>query len=154
MAANTLPIFGREPDVQIGGAVLGQAAATGFTTSTDGSGTLVQIFQADTVEGAYVDRITIKIVGTISSQTVIRIFYCTATGTFTSGTTNTAANTSLIAELTVPATNASNSQAQIDYVIPIKVSIPKGTRLLFGCGTATNASAGNGFAVTTFGARY
>lgn len=154
MAANTLPIFGRTPDIQVAGLILGQAAATGLTTNMDGTGTLISIFQADPTEGGYVDRIIVKIVGTVSSQTVIRIFYCSATGAFTSGTTNTTANTSLIAELTVLATNASNSQAQTDYIIPLKLPMPAGTRLLFGCGTTTNASVGNGFAVTTVGAKF
>jgi hypothetical protein len=60
MAANTNPIFGRTPDVQVGGAVLGPTA----NTLQDGTGANTRsIFMADTTEGGFVDEIRLKPVG-------------------------------------------------------------------------------------------
>lgn len=77
MAANTAPIYGRTPDVQIGKSVAGTAnLTTTAVTAQDGSGNLQPIFQADATEGGWVDRIILKSVGT-TAATVIRIFFCT-----------------------------------------------------------------------------
>lgn len=151
MAANTSPIFGRTPDVQVGGAVLGPTAVT----LQDGTGATPIIFMADATEGGYVDSVVLKPVGS-PAATVARVFFCTSTvasGSFTPGTTNTAANTSMIAEETLPAVTSTNSNAQHDIVIPIRRPIPAGTKLLIGFGTSTGAS-GTGYAVTTFGTKY
>lgn len=148
MAANTNPIFGRTPDVQVGGSVLGPTAVT----AQDGTGSLVSIFQADTTEGGFVDEIRLKPVGS-PAATVVRIFYHDTNGAFTSGTTNTAANTSLIAEVSLAAVTTSNTVAQADISIPIRKAMKVGNRLLIGFGTSTGA-AGTGYAVTTFGTKY
>lgn len=153
MAANINPIFGRSPDVQVGTQVAGAAnLTTTAVTATDGSGSLQPIFQADATEGGYVDRVILKPIGS-PTQTVIRIFYCSATGAFTPGTTNTTTNTSLIAEFGALGATAANNIAQYDIVIPIKMPMPAGTRLLIGSGTSTGAS-GNTYAVTTVGSKY
>lgn len=151
MAANTNPIFGRTPDVQVGGAVLGPTAVT----LQDGTGATPIIFMADATEGGWVDRVILKSVGS-PAATVARVFFCTSTvaaGSFTAGTTNTAANTSLIAEASCAAVTSSNLNAQNDVVIPIRMALPPGTKLLFGCGTSTGAS-GTGYAVTVVGTKY
>jgi hypothetical protein len=148
MSANTQPIFGRAPDIQLGGAILGPTAVT----AQDGTGTLAVIFQADTTEGGFVDRITLKPVGS-PAATVARIFICTVTGAFTSGTSNTAANTALLTEVGTPITTSSNVNSQGEYTIPLRLSLPPGYRLLIGFGTSTGA-AGTGFAVTTAGSKY
>ena len=148
MAANINPIFGRTPDVQVGGSVLGPTAVT----VNDGSGAYNLIFTADATEGGFVDQIILKPIGT-TAATVCRVYFCTATGAFTPGTTNTAANTSLIGEITLLAYSVSNSVANNDISIPIRKALPPGTRLLLAFGTSTGA-AGNGFAVTTFGMKY
>lgn len=148
MAAGTAPIFGRTPDVQLGGAILGPTAVT----ATDGTGSLVSIFQADATEGGFVDSITLKASGS-PAGTVIRIFLCTVTGAFTSGTSNTAGNTSLIAEATCAAITGTNTAATNDITIPIRRPINAGYRLLFGSGTSTGA-AGTGYATTTWAMKY
>ena len=144
MAANTSPIFGRTGDIQVGGAVLGPTAVT----AQDGTGTLASIFQADTTEGSWVDCITLKPVGS-PAATVIRIFMHCTNGAYTPGTTNTAANTSLIAEVTVTAVTTSNTVSQNEVVIPIRKVLNAGYRLLFGNGTSTGA-AGTGYSSTTW----
>jgi hypothetical protein len=149
MAANTDPIYTRTPDVQLGGAVLGPSA----NTATDGTGAnITSIFQADATEGGFVNKVICKPVGT-AAATVIRLFLCSVTGAFTAGTSNTAANTSLIGELSTVAWTASNTAASPQYEIPVNMPIPPGYRLLMAFGTSTGA-AGNGFAVTTVGGKY
>jgi hypothetical protein len=149
VAANTNPIFGRTPDVQLGGAVLGPSA----NTAQDGSGAnTTAIFQADATEGSFVDEIRLKPVGS-PAATVARIFICTATGAFTPGTTNTAANTSMFAEISLAAVTSSNTVAQNDISIPIRKALPAGYRLLITFGTSTGAS-GTGYAVSTWSVKY
>lgn len=149
MAANTNPIFGRTPDVQLGGAVLGPSA----NTAQDGTGAnITSIFQYDTVEGGFADEIRLKPVGS-PAATVVRVFMCTVTGAFTPGTSNTAANTSMIAELSLAAVTSSNTVAQNDLAIPIRKQGNAGYRLLMTFGTSTGAS-GTGYAVTTFATKY
>jgi hypothetical protein len=149
MAANTNPIFGRTPDVQLGGAVLGPSA----NTAQDGTGAnTTSIFQADTTEGGFVDEIRLKPVGS-PAATVVRVFICTVTGAFTAGTSNTVVNTAMIAELSLGSVTTSNSVAQNDLSIPIRKALPAGYRLLITFGTSTGAS-GTGYAVATFGVKY
>lgn len=154
MAANTNPIFGRAPDVQVGTQVAGAAnLTTSAVTAQDGSGSLQPIFRADATEGSYVDRVILKPVGT-TAATVLRIFYCSDSGgTFTPGTTNTTTNTALLAEYTASAVTSSNTLAQNDIVIPIRMPLPAGTRLLLGSGTSTGAS-GNTYTAITVGTKY
>lgn len=148
MAANTNPIYGRAPDVQVSGAVQGPTAVT----AQDGTGTLQVVFQADATEGGWVDRVILKPVGS-PAATVARLFYCTATGAFTPGTTNTAANTSMIDEITLASITTSNTVAQTTTVFNVRMQLPAGTRLLIGFGTSTGAS-GTGYAVTSVGSKY
>jgi hypothetical protein len=149
MSANINPIYGRTPDVQMGGAVLGPSA----NTSQDGTGAnITSVFQADTTEGSFVDEMRIKPVGS-PAATVIRVFICSVTGAFTPGTSNTAANTSMIAEYTLAAITTSNVVAQNDISIPIRKALPAGYRLLVTFGTSTG-SAGTGYVVTTFGSKF
>lgn len=148
MTANTQPIYGRTPHVQLA-QVLGPTAVT----ATDGTGALQEIFQADPTEGSFVDFITVKPVGGSTTATVMRLFLCSDTGSFTPGTTNTAANTNLISEITLPATTASNSAASGEWSIPLRRAIPPGWRLLVAFGTSTGG-AGVGFKCTTWGSKY
>lgn len=154
MAANTNPIFGRAPDIQVGAQVAGTAnLTTTAVTAQDGSGSLQPIFQADAAEGSFVDRVILKPVGS-PTATVLRVFFCSDNGgTFTPGTTNTPDNTALLAEYTAAAVASSNTLAQNDVVIPIRMPMPAGTRLLLGSGTSTGA-AGNGYAAVTVGTKY
>lgn len=150
MAANIDPIFSRSADVQVGGAILGPTAVT----LQDGTGAAPIIFMADATEGGFVESITLKSVGS-PALTVARIFFCTSTvaaGSFTPGTTNTAANTSMIEEVSLGAITTSNTVAQNGATIPIRRYIPAGMKLLIGFGTSTGA-AGTGYAVTVWGGK-
>lgn len=151
MAANLNPIYCRTPDIQVGGAVLGPTANTN-QDGTSSSTSMTSIFQADTTEGSWVDEIRLKPVGS-PAATVCRVFLFASAGALTMGTTNTAANTSMIAEITLPAVTTSNTVAQNDISIPIRKAIPAGYRLLMSFGTSTGAS-GTGYAATTFAGKY
>ena len=148
MAANTAPIFSIAPDVQVGGAILGPTAVT----AQDGTGLLSLIFSADATNGGHVDTINLKPVGS-PVATVARIFFCTAAGAFTSNTTNTAANTALLTEITLPAITLSQIAASSEFQIPIKRPLPPGTKLLIAFATSTGA-AGTGYGITTFAGKY
>ncbi|HEX8350033.1 MAG TPA: hypothetical protein VF598_08720 [Hymenobacter sp.] len=148
MAANTAPIFGRIADVQIGGAVFGPTAVT----AQDGTGALLSIFQSDTTEGSFVEEIRLKPVGS-PVATVCRIFVCSVTGTFTSGTSNTVVTTAMVSEMSLSSVTTSNNSAQNDIAIPFRKALPPGWRLLIGFGTSTGA-AGTGWVSTVFGSKY
>ncbi len=156
MAANTAPIYCRTPDVQ-------QPANNGETsnvigpsanTAQDGTGANVYVvFQADAIEGGFVDEITLKPVGA-PAATVIRIFlYTGSSGTFTKNTSNTVANMTLIRELSLQAITSSNTAAQNDMAIPIRKQLAAGQRLIATFGTSTGAS-GVGYALTTWAGKY
>lgn len=149
MAANTNPIYTRTPDVQIAGAVIGSSA----NTATDGTGAnITEIFTADATEGGFVYKVVLKHVGT-TAATVARLFLCTDTGSFTPGTTNTTANTALIAEVTIAAWTASNTAASPPWEVPVNFPLGPGMKLLMTFGTSTGA-AGTGFNPTTVAGKY
>jgi hypothetical protein len=66
------------------------------------------------------------------------------------GVNTTAANNSLIAELTLPATTVSEIAAQPDFVLSLNFAVPAGYRLYATIGTTVVA----GFAVTIIGGEY
>jgi hypothetical protein len=135
MAANTAPIYVIASDVQLGGAVVGSSA----NTATDGTGANTYcIFTSNSTDGSYVYKVILKSVSS-TAATVARLWYCSDTGTFTAGTTNTAANTTMIGELTLAAFTASNTTASPQYEIPVNFPLPPSTKLLITFGTSTGA---------------
>jgi len=104
MAANTNPIFSLTPQVS-------GVAVTAANTSSSGTGTIgTDIFKAYTAgaDGAWLSRLRISpfatVAATATTATVARVFVSSAT----SGAT-TAANTLLIAELSLPSVTADHS---------------------------------------------
>lgn len=149
MAANTSPIYGRTPDIQICGSIIGSSA----NTATDGTGANTYlIYTADATEGSFVQSVSFKPVSTIAA-TVIRVWYCSDTGTFSAGSTNTAANTTIIGEITVAAWTASNTVASPVYELAINKALPASTKLLATFGTSTGAST-TGFNPLTTAMKY
>jgi hypothetical protein len=150
MAANAIPIFSKTWDLQLGaGAVVGPTA----NTATDGTGAgITSIFQADATEGGFVYKVILKAVAS-PAATVVRLWYHSTTGAFTPGTTNTAANTTMISEIGLAAWAASNVNASPVVEIPIMFGLPPGTRLLISFGTSTGA-AGNGYNPLVIGGKY
>lgn len=135
MAANTSPIFSRKWDPQGGGALIGSSA----NTAQDGTGAnMYRIFTADPTEGSFIIKVRLKAVSTIAA-TVARLWWCSDTGTFTAGTTNTAANTFMIDELSIAAWTSSNINASPTLDIQVGFGIPASTKLLMSFGTSTGA---------------
>lgn len=149
MPANTSPIYGKTSDLQLAGAVIGTSA----NTATDGTGANTSlIYTADATEGSYVYFVRLKPISTIAA-TVARLWYCSATGSFSAGTTNTAANTTMIAEISISAWTASNTAASVVYDIPVNMPLPASTKLLMTFGTSTGAGT-TGFNPLTVAMKY
>jgi hypothetical protein len=147
--ANTLPIFSAAWAPAVCGSVIGTSA----NTATDGTGANTSlIFTADATDGSYVYSVRLKPISTIAA-TVARLWFCSATGAFTPGTTNTAANTTMIAEMTVAAWTASNTLAAPSYEIPVMFGLPASTKLLMTFGTSTGAAT-TGFNPLIIAGRY
>ena len=149
MPANTIPIYPRMPDVGIAGAVIGTTA----NTATDGTGSAITLlFTADSVNGSLVYKVILKSISTIAA-TVVRIWYCSATGAFTPGTTNTAVNTTLIAEIAIAAWTVSQTTASPQYEVSLNMAIPLSTKILISFGTSTGAGT-TGFNPTVLAGDY
>jgi hypothetical protein len=155
MAANTAPIYSRVSDIQNGGlynstTIIGPSA----NTATDGTGAnMYAVFRSDATEGSFVQKVIFKAVAT-TAATVIRLWYCSDTSSpFVANTDNTAATTSMVAELTTAAWTASNTLASPQYEIPVNFAMPAGTYLLASFGTSTGA-AGNGFCTLAIAGKY
>lgn len=157
MANNRVPVFPKTPSLQSkAGAVIGPSA----NTSLDGTGSnIYEVFQAKDTSGTGTDSdskvffLRAKAVGS-PAATVLRVFiYNGSSGTFTPGTSNTASNTFLVTELSLPAITASSTAASPDFTIPVNLELPTGNRILVTFGTSTGAS-GTGYVVSAFGGTY
>lgn len=142
MAGNIDPIFSKVGDIQ-------WCSLTAANTAMDGTGTVGTAFTADATNGGRVERLRCKALGT-NVATVLRVFV-------NNGSTNTtAANNTLIAEITLPATTASNVAllnlqelpSLTDTIFPLV--LPIGYKLLVALGTAVSA----GWQMTAVGGKY
>lgn len=148
---NRDPLFSGAPDVQVGGAVLGPTAQTGQDGSA--SSGIYQIFQADATNGGFLQKIVLRSIGS-PATTVARFYVCTnASGSFTAGTTNSAANTSLYAEVTLLTQTLSQVAASFAFEVPFNIALGAGHRILVSFGTSTG-SAGTGYETTAVGGKY
>lgn len=137
MAVNTSPIFSKRGDIQWSPSLL-----TAANTAKDGTGTVATVFTAG-VDGAFVQRLVARAAGT-NVATVLRVFVNNG------GSNAVAANNSLIAEMTLPATTLSEASAQPPYELPLSFALPAGYKLLCTIGTAVAA----GYELTVFGGSY
>lgn len=139
MAANTSPIFSRLADNQWAtGTVL-----TGNTTKTGAAGTLYLVYTADATNGGYVDKLIAKPLGT-NIATVLRVWMNNGSST------GTAANNTMIHDVTLAATTNSET-AQIGKTeVPLGFALPAGYKLYVTIGTTVTA----GFDVAVIGGKY
>lgn len=125
-------------------------AITSANTAMDGTGTVVTLSRDGSTTptiaanaSVYLDYITALPMGT-NVATAMRIF-------LNNGSTNaTAANNTMIADATCPATTASNTAALAPIIIPVKKMITAGSNganINITIGTAVSA----GFNVTLYG---
>lgn len=138
MAANTAPIFGRNPR-----ASWSTSNVTAANTAKDGaSGTIYEVFTAG-VDGAYVTKLIVRPRGT-NVATVMRVFINNGSAT------TSAANNTLVAELSLIATTGSETAAIIGTDLPLNLPLPAGYKLFVTIGTGVSA----GFSVAAVGADY
>lgn len=133
MANSNNPVFVRVAKVQWG-------TISASNTARDGTGTVVTVWTADASLDGYVDSVQFQPLGS-NTTSVGRVF-------LNNGLTNaTPANNTLIAEVTLTTTTATELAGLPTYVVPLKLMVPAGYKLNVVLGTAVSA----GFAVTAFG---
>jgi hypothetical protein len=137
MAINTTPIFSKKGDIQWPPAALAAA-----NIAKDGTGVVATAFTAG-ADGSFVQKIVARSLGS-NVATVLRIF------TNNGAVNSVAANNSLIAEMTLPATTLTETAAQPPYELALNFALPAGYRVLCSLGTAVAA----GYDVTVFGGSY
>lgn len=135
MAANTKPIFPVAP-------ALDWATLTAANTAMDGTGTVATVFTAG-ANGARVDKIRACAKGTNVSS-VLRVFANNGSDPAT------AANNSLVGELALPETTASNAAAIKFLELSLDIALPASYKLTCCLGTAVAA----GWQVTAEGGDY
>lgn len=145
MAGNTSPIFSRVGSIS-------WAQVTGTDGSQDGTDADVQlVYTADSTNGSFVHKITLQprsASGSVSFPAGAARVY------MNNGSTNgTAANNSLIKEISIPAStvNVAATAASVAYEIPLNIQLPPSYRLYVGY----SSSVANGvLQVTAFGGNY
>lgn len=141
-APNTNPVFSYVGDVQWITAIV-----TANNTLDITSGTSYLAFTADATNGGYVRELRAKASPANSSAaTVMRIWLNNGSAT------GTAANSSLIGELGIPATTTSATAALPDFVYPLNFAMPPGYKIYVTVGTAPGGSAQ--FTATVIGGKY
>lgn len=136
MAANTNPIFGRTPQAEWGSII-------NANTAKDGTGTVVTVFTGDASEGSYLEKIRVRSMGA-NAVSVMRFF-------LNNGSTNaTAANNTLLDEVTLHPTALTEVAAMAGITLPMNIPIPAGYKVNVTVGTA----GATGWAVTGIGAKY
>ena len=137
--ANNQPIFSRVADVQWNTVIVQSANTTTDLTS----GTIYQIFSADTTSGGYVQRIRFRPLGT-NVATVARIWLNNGS------TTATASNNVLWDEVSLASTTVSQTSALSVSEIPLNFALPPSYKLYVTLGTAVAA----GYDIITIGGKY
>ena len=141
MPANTQPIFSALGSIQ-----WGAAAVTAANTAKDGTGTVTTIATGNNAgnnAGNFVQRLLARTLGT-NGATVLRVFINNG------GVNTTAANNTLIGELTLPGSTLTEISAQPDFVLPLNFVLPAGYKINVTLGTAVAA----GYQVSVIGGQY
>lgn len=138
MPANTSPIFTLTPDIQ-----WAYSAITANTTKDLTSGTAYQVFSADPTNGGFVQRVRFRTLGT-NVQSMARIWINNG------GTTGTTTNNILWDEISLPATNLTETNSQSNYELPLNFALPPGYKLFVTLGTSVAA----GWDITVIGGKY
>ena len=141
MPANTQPIFSALGSIQ-----WGAAAIIAANTAKDGTGTVTTIATGNNAgnnAGNFIQKLVARTLGT-NVATVLRVFINNG------GVNTTAANNTLVGEMTLPATTLSEVAAQPDYVLPLNFVLPAGYKVNVTLGTAVTA----GYQVSAIGGQY
>lgn len=144
MAANTSPIFTLTP-------VITWASVTGVDGSQDGTDADVKVIFTGSTDGSFIQRLIFQPMSTSGSTTTSaaagRIY-------INNGSTNaTAANNSLIKEITLAATavNVAGTTAAFGYEVPLNIQLPNTYEICVGI---TAMAANTQWQVTAIGGHY
>ena len=137
MAANQNPIYSRVPRVQWANSVILNVNATKF-----GNGIVNTVFSAGN-EGSWIDRIRITPIGT-NVVTVMRIWLNNGANN------NNIYNNSLLTEVSLLPTTASETSAQPPTEVPLGLGVNSAYQIFVTLGTAV----ANGFHVIGIGGDY
>ena len=152
MPGNTDPIWSRVGDLQsLNGAVAGPTANTA-QDGTSSATSMYSVAQADATNGGYIRSVIAKPVGS-PAATVLRVYWSSITGVLVMGTTNTAANTFFIRDLTLLSVTLNQTLGTNDLEVPLNLALPPGYRILASFGTSTGA-AGTGYVLTAVMGKY
>ena len=139
MASNVQPIYSTTADIQ-----WSTATVLAANTTTDlTSGTIYQVFSADTTNGGYVQRIRFRGLGT-NAATVARVWLNNG------GDTTDSTNNTLWDEISIALSTVSQTAAQATYELPLNFPLPPSYRIFVTLGTVVIA----GFNVTVIGGKY
>jgi hypothetical protein len=139
MAANTTPIYSKIADIQWAASTV----ASGNTTTDLTSGTIYQVFSADTTNGGYVQRIRFRPLGT-NTATVARVWLNNG------GDTTVSSNNALWDEISIASSTTSQTSALATYELPLNFPLPASYRLYVTLGT----SGATGYDVIVIGGKY
>jgi len=153
MPANTSPIYSIAPHIEsaasnTSGTVVGPTA----NTAQDGTGAATYVVFTAGANGSYVQKVVFRSVVS-PAATVARLYVCTATGAYTAGTTNTATNTMLLGEISLPAVTLSQTVQSPTLEVGLNFALAASTKLIVSFGTSTGA-AGTGYSVVGIGGDY
>lgn len=137
MPGNLSPIFSKIGKIGFASTI------TLANTAKDGTGTVDVVFTADATNGSFLQKLKIRPKGA-NVASVLRIFLNTG------GVTTTAANNTLLDEISLPATALTEVAAIAGFEYPVNLALPAGYRAFVTLGTAV----AGGYAVTGIGGDY
>lgn len=139
MAINNKPIFTGTAQISWTNTV-----TTANTTIDLTTGTIYgPIFTADATNGGYIQKIRFRSLGT-NIATVARVWINNGSAT------GTAANNTLIDEISLPASTVTQTSALSNYEIPLNFALPAGYKIYVTLGTTIAA----GYDIAVFGGSY
>lgn len=138
---NNQPIYTRVADIQWSTSTVISANTTTDLTS----GTIYQVFSADTTNGGYVQRIRFKPLGT-NIANVARLWLNNGSST------SSASNNALWDEITLPSTTTSSVAALPTFELPLNFPLPANYALYVTLGSANTGTTG--YDVVVIGGKY
>lgn len=134
MAANKEPIYSLKPNTATGGAGTFTFAPTMINAAADYTGVSTSNIVVHTAgaDGSYVDKIGFKALGT-NTGSLVRIY-------LNNGSVNTTAtNNTLIAEIALPSTIASNTSQTQEIFFPLNLRLDATFKIYVGLATTVAA---------------
>lgn len=148
-APNVEPIFSRVADVQWAESVGGTGSGAANNTVDLTSGTSYLVFTADATNGGFVRNARVKVnPAATSAATVVRFWLNNGS------TIGTAANSSIIGELGLPATTTTSSAPLPDFDYGLNMALPPGYRIYVTIGAWSSGPPIPELTVTIFGGKY